>query len=122
MVARIRARTRKRIYVRLAVVYGNRCWYCERSFDGIKKRRRTLDHLIPLSRGGSHLITNLVLCCSGCNNLKSDRTWWEYVSSPEYQIRLQKISEFEPKRLRKEALKARIVMSLDVPGESLCLQ
>lgn len=32
----------------------------------------TLDHYIPVSRGGSHQVTNLVLSCLKCNQGKKD--------------------------------------------------
>lgn len=33
----------------------------------------TLDHVVPLSRGGSHDDTNVRLCCSTCNSRKGDK-------------------------------------------------
>ena len=33
----------------------------------------TVDHLIPVSKGGSNDLTNLVLCCKQCNGEKADR-------------------------------------------------
>lgn len=38
-----------------------------------KARRRTVDHAIPLARGGLHVIENLRIVCSSCNSSKSDR-------------------------------------------------
>jgi 5-methylcytosine-specific restriction endonuclease McrA len=42
-----------------------RCAYCKKPF--IKTRPATIDHVIPLSRGGEHTISNLVLACKPCN-------------------------------------------------------
>lgn len=36
------------------------------------------DHLIPLSRGGSQNIGNIVAACAPCNSEKHARTWREY--------------------------------------------
>lgn len=33
----------------------------------------TLDHLIPISRGGAHAAENLAVCCQPCNSRKRDR-------------------------------------------------
>lgn len=39
----------------------------------------TLDHIIPLSRGGTHDIDNLVLACKSCNSRRHSRhTYQEY--------------------------------------------
>ncbi len=54
----------------------------------LKKRRRrcafcgaadnlTLDHKIPLSRGGTWAQSNLQLLCAKCNVEKGDRMPWE---------------------------------------------
>lgn len=44
-----------------------KCYYCEKTFP-IKKM--TIDHISPLSRGGSHSVSNLCRCCLLCNNKK----------------------------------------------------
>lgn len=43
------------------------CHYCGRQV-GIKKL--TMDHVIPLSRGGRSTKGNLVPCCKSCNTAK----------------------------------------------------
>jgi len=44
------------------------CYYCERPVDigGVK------DHIVPVSRGGSDGIDNVVLACWDCNDAKRD--------------------------------------------------
>lgn len=39
----------------------NKCFYCK------KKCKLTLDHIIPLARGGTHSIDNIVFACLSCN-------------------------------------------------------
>lgn len=34
----------------------------------------TVDHIVPLSRGGQNSWTNTVACCSACNTKKADHT------------------------------------------------
>ena len=56
----------------------NSCWYCNKLLlnnpEDMSKRdhRFTLDHYIPLARGGNHSRDNVVACCVSCNRLKAD--------------------------------------------------
>jgi 5-methylcytosine-specific restriction endonuclease McrA len=45
--------------------YGHRCVYCGKKF-----KRLTKDHIIPLSRGGDHTVSNIVPACMSCNRKK----------------------------------------------------
>jgi hypothetical protein len=47
---------------------GARCRYC-----GLRQKLRdmTVDHVVPLSRGGNNALSNLVLACAACNRAKS---------------------------------------------------
>lgn len=44
------------------------CQYC-----GLTKRL-TIDHVIPVSKGGENSWTNMVTCCWDCNNRKGNRS------------------------------------------------
>lgn len=44
------------------------CQYCGST------RNLTIDHVVPRSRGGKDVWSNLTLACSKCNTKKSDRT------------------------------------------------
>lgn len=46
--------------------------------DGCTSDDMTVDHLIPVSRGGSHGIGNLAPMCRRHNSSKNRRTWMEY--------------------------------------------
>ncbi len=48
-----------------------KCYYCKTPFTDTLKA--TIDHVIPLNKGGVHDISNLVLACQSCNSSKSDR-------------------------------------------------
>jgi 5-methylcytosine-specific restriction endonuclease McrA len=39
----------------------------------------TIDHIIPLSRGGTNWISNIQLCCTTCNTSKGNKTHEEYI-------------------------------------------
>jgi hypothetical protein len=47
-----------------------RCAYCTCKLDDYTG---TLDHVIPISQGGSSTPRNLVAACKGCNGAKRDR-------------------------------------------------
>jgi len=47
---------------------GGRCIYCRKSI----KTTYTVDHIQPLSRGGTNWITNIQLLCGPCNYSKQD--------------------------------------------------
>lgn len=55
--------------------YGFRCCYCE-----VSGERLTQDHDIPVSRGGSDDISNIVPACMRCNCRKGTRTGEEFRS------------------------------------------
>ena len=56
---------------------GRPCYYCNKQ---VKKNEWTVDHKIPLSRGGSPIKeSNLAKSCSPCNNKKGNLTDAEYI-------------------------------------------
>jgi 5-methylcytosine-specific restriction enzyme A len=58
-----------------------RCHYCGVQ---VAPKELTLDHLVPLVRGGSSTRGNCVPACKECNNRKKDLLpieWEEYLSS-----------------------------------------
>lgn len=46
----------------IKAIYGSRCAYC-----GRKVKRLTKDHIVPLSKGGTHTVNNIVPACKSCN-------------------------------------------------------
>ncbi len=47
-----------------------RCWLCRKAVD---RRQMTLDHVIPISKGGDHAPHNLRIAHPRCNSLKGAR-------------------------------------------------
>jgi 5-methylcytosine-specific restriction endonuclease McrA len=47
--------------------YGNICAYCGKKFNKL-----TVDHIIPIAKGGIHEIENAVPACIHCNSSKCD--------------------------------------------------
>jgi 5-methylcytosine-specific restriction endonuclease McrA len=52
----------------MKAAYNYQCVYCD-----VKTARLTMDHIIPLSRGGSHTTSNIVPACQKCNSRKGVR-------------------------------------------------
>jgi len=55
------------------------CWYCGLQ---VGFKNLTMDHVIPLSRGGRSTKDNLVPCCKACNTKKKTSLpveWEEYM-------------------------------------------
>jgi uncharacterized Zn-finger protein len=55
------------LWVELQEAYDHRCVYCGKRFKG----KLTQDHITPLSRGGSHTVSNIVPACNLCNSKKN---------------------------------------------------
>ncbi len=56
------------------------CYYCGRS---ILPKELTMDHIVPIARGGKTTKSNVVPCCKECNNLKKQllpMEWQAYLS------------------------------------------
>ena len=54
---------------------GQRCVYCAAHLD---QHTATLDHVVPLARGGAHDPGNLVVACGPCNRLKGELLPYEF--------------------------------------------
>ena len=57
------------------------CYYCSKLF---KPKDLTMDHIVPLARGGRSTKDNLVACCKECNNKKKTLLpieWEEYMEN-----------------------------------------
>ena len=57
------------------------CYYCHRT---VGRENLTMDHIVPLSRGGKSKKGNIVPACKDCNNKKKyllPLEWAEYLTS-----------------------------------------
>lgn len=57
---------------------GNKCHYCREPLEIDGSRKYQVDHFIPLSRGGTNYMNNLVIACPDCNQAKGSKMPWEY--------------------------------------------
>lgn len=66
------------------------CLYCGHDYS---KWRRSMDHLDPLSKGGSHSIVNVVICCIKCNRAKRAAEFRSWVGrlKGEFAIRAARL-------------------------------
>jgi 5-methylcytosine-specific restriction endonuclease McrA len=64
----------------------NLCYYCDTNIDEFN---RTVDHLIPESRGGIRANKNKVPSCGGCNKLKGDMTPEEFARALTAMLRME---------------------------------
>jgi 5-methylcytosine-specific restriction endonuclease McrA len=56
-----------------------KCYYCGRK---VNPSELTMDHIVPLIRGGRSTKANIVPCCKDCNNKKKHMLpveWQEYL-------------------------------------------
>lgn len=55
------------------------CWWCGNPFDETQNRlMETIDHVIPLARGGTNEPSNIVLAHKSCNSSKGTKMPWEW--------------------------------------------
>lgn len=59
-------------WIAIKAKYKHHCAYC-----GKVSKRLTLDHIVPLAKGGSHTAVNVVPACHACNSAKSDSLDWK---------------------------------------------
>lgn len=62
--------------VTLVLLSKEKCYYCNFSTP---EDKRTLDHVVPLSKGGLHSASNIVMACLSCNSTKKDLNLNEFL-------------------------------------------
>lgn len=64
------------------IYFNNKCCFC-----GDGRRTVQIDHMIPVSKGGEHVLENLFPCCKRCNRSKSAKGWQEwFLLQPFYTL------------------------------------
>ena len=59
------------------------CSYCDAP---ITAKVSVGDHVVPLSKGGSHTVGNLVPCCLSCNSSKADKILHKEWTAPKNRV------------------------------------
>lgn len=66
---------------------GSKCWLCGNAIDITLKTPHplslTMDHVVPLSRGGTDVAANVACAHKICNEVKKDRMPSEFFGMPE---------------------------------------
>lgn len=62
--------------------FDHRCAYCQTNEHPL-----TIDHLLPLSRGGAHTKSNIVPACKSCNSSKGGKTLLEFATLVPIRMR-----------------------------------
>jgi 5-methylcytosine-specific restriction endonuclease McrA len=77
--SKLGAKEKRRKVRSLLSKFGKLCFYCNVEMiprkpgqTNICDLAMTIDHVVPLSKGGSNKLENLVLCCNKCNRKKND--------------------------------------------------
>lgn len=60
------------------------CHYCQESFP---PKEMTMDHIVPIARGGMSVKGNVVPCCKECNNRKKQLLPMEWDAYMEVLMR-----------------------------------
>ena len=94
---RERARARKASLERVGVVNEHlkyrelllkeqceKCYFCKAI---ITLKTIEIDHLIPISKGGSNDYVNLAGCCSSCNKAKTNKTELEFILWRKHRLK-----------------------------------
>jgi 5-methylcytosine-specific restriction endonuclease McrA len=71
------------------------CAYCGREF--CKNVWREIDHIIPVSKGGSNTAENMTVCCQNCNARKQGFSLDEYRERLEKKVKAKVRFYFEVK-------------------------
>ena len=87
----------------LRVIQGDKCYYCSTSIENCAQ----VDHLQPLSRGGSNGLENIMLACPTCNRSKytfSESKFWQRrrrrVSREDYLLAREAAKEMKKAKRR----------------------
>lgn len=67
-----------------------KCYYCGKSTP---PNELTMDHVVPLIRGGKSIKSNIVPCCKECNNRK------KYLLPMEWEDYLRELNNSDPEKI-----------------------
>jgi len=65
-----------------------KCMYCSTE---LTHENATIDHIIPISNGGSNAQVNLIVCCRDCNSERGDTNFYQYLKTKRPVLDKEKI-------------------------------
>jgi 5-methylcytosine-specific restriction endonuclease McrA len=85
---------------RLEGIQNKCCYYC-----GASEKPLQVEHLVPVSKGGTNFISNIVLACAHCNaskHSKTDLEFWKHLKKkhPPEWIKERKAQAKEIQKLK----------------------
>lgn len=85
-------KTRNKKFKEISNKSKNKCFYCGISLIEMEENNSySIDHLIPIKKGGGNELGNLVLSCRKCNSKKGTMTYQQFSkiekikSTPKYK-------------------------------------
>lgn len=80
----------KQIWESTKKYFDNKCAYCG------EERVLTVEHFVPVSKGGSYDINNIIPICKSCNSKKCNRDFFDWYAKQEFysKKREQKILKY----------------------------
>jgi len=82
----------------LYILQGKSCYYCGKDISG--KKRKAIEHLIPVSQGGDNTWMNLVYACQKCNSKKHSSTLADFAIKELRPDWLNNMVQFRAKEIR----------------------
>lgn len=75
----------------------------------VKFKKMTIDHIMPLSRGGTNDIKNLQLACKRCNSMKSNMTMDDMMGQISEILKYNRKRKLIEKRNRTSRMRPKVV-------------
>ena len=79
----LNSRIKQNIRSNLVRKRGNRCCFC---LKHMKREETTLEHIVPLSKGGKNAVRNLTVSCKSCNNERGDMDFELFKAQKQEQL------------------------------------
>jgi 5-methylcytosine-specific restriction endonuclease McrA len=77
------------IVVAYTLLRGESCTYCG------KMTKLTVDHFVPVSKGGNNDINNLIPCCPPCNSSKNAHNPIQWIMDNNIPLSINGVSAYE---------------------------
>ncbi len=76
----------KETWAEILETFGHRCAYC------LEEKKLEMDHVVPISKGGTHTYDNLVPACGKCNASKGDRSLLDFLARGIISDRIREVA------------------------------